>query len=526
MTAYDLVLRGGHIVAGTGDGVRRGDVAVTGNRVAAVGPIPRDVSAGQEIDLTGHYVAPGLVDAHVHADGTVFDPDVQLALLRQGVTTVLIGQDGISYAPSGPSTLAYVEDYFAAVNARHPRVSPAGCSVAELLATYDRHLPLNVGYLAPHGTIRHHVMGLADTPPTQDELQAMVELLKSALDDGALGLSTGLTYLPGALSETDELVVLCRLVAETGGVHVTHMRGYDDQVREGMRETCSIAEATGCPTHVSHYHGPGGLLVELLDDALERGLDITFDTYPYLRGSSLLAGVALPAWVQLNGPEATVRRLADPDVRRRLAREWFPTIRETVLTRARLSRVGADELRWAEGMTLTDAASRVGLPVEDFACQLFQRAQLDVGCVIEQSGTSAQGVRQTLRHPAHMGGSDGIYIGSHPHPRGWGTFARFLGHHTRALGDYDWDGAIRHLATAPARRFGLAERGVLRPGAVADLVAIDPEQVADTATYERPRSLAVGVPHAVVGGQLVLRDAALTGATPGRALRRAEVTKS
>lgn len=520
MTSYDLVLRGGHVVTTARRRTLRADVGIVGDRIVRVGRIPGDAVAREELDVEGHYLFPGFIDTHVHADAALFDPQVQLACLRQGITTLVLGQDGLSFAPSGATTLAYVEDYFGAVNGRHPAFRRTPCSVSDLLTTYHLTTPLNVGYLAPHGTIRHVVMGVQERPPTPDELDVMCGLLNEALDQGALGISTGLTYLPGAFADTAELRALCRVVAGSGGVHVTHMRGYDEQVEMGMKETVDIGSSTGCGTHVSHYHGPGGLLVDLADQAASEGADLTFDSYPYLRGSSILAVAALPTWIQRDGPQVMVERLADPDVVRRLHAEWFPTIRASVLHQARLSHVGSADLRWAEGLSLEDAAARAGFDVPDFVCELFRRAGSDVGCVFGQTENSDDGVRQVMRHRLHMAGSDGIYIGSHPHPRGWGAFARFLGRHTRELRDFDWPEAARHLSTSAVRRFGFGDRGDVRAGFVADIAVVDPATVRDTATYDNPRSLAEGVPHVVVAGRVVLRDGRLTGALAGRPLRR------
>lgn len=525
MTSYDLVLRNGSVVVPGESEPVVADVAVMGDRIAQVGEVPGDAVAREVLDVGGHYVLPGFVDSHVHADARLFDPQVQLACLRQGVTTVIVGQDGLSFAPADPATLDYVTDYFGPVNGSHPGVRHGGfCSVSDLLSTYDLTTRLNVGYLAPHGTIRHVAMGLEDRPPVPDELAAMRRLLGAALDQGALGLSTGLTYLPAAFADTDEVRALCRLVAEVDGVHVTHMRGYDDQVDVGMAETVDIAAHTGCATHVSHYHGPGKLLVDLLDEAVGDRVDLTFDSYPYLYGSSILAGVALPAWVQVGGSAALAHRLGDPDVLRRLRAEWFPRIRDTVLMSARLTHIGEPRLEWAQGLTLPEAAQRSGSSIEDFVCEVFRTAGLDVGCLIAQAGASEDGVRHAMRHPLHMAGSDGIYVGAHPHPRGWGTFARYLGTHTRELADFTWPEAVRHLSTTASRRFGLGDRGEVRPGYAADLAVVDPATVGDTATYERPISLAVGVAHVVVAGSVVLRDGELTESLPGRALRRGRRT--
>lgn len=516
---FDLVLRGGWVVDGTGAPPFRADLALAADRVAAVGRLPED-AAVSELDVTGRYLLPGFADAHVHADALAATKQVQLAALRQGVTTVVLGQDGLSFAPASAATIADASRYFAPVNGRCPPELAGGCSVADLLAHYDGATALNVAYLAPAGTIRAEAMGFADTAATAEQLAAMRGAVEAALDDGAVGLSTGLEYVPGRFADAAEIAALCEPVAAAGGVYVTHMRGYEADAWRGMAEVTEIARRSGVAAHLSHYHGPANMLTTLLDGARDGGLDITFDSYPYLRGSSILAMVALPAGIQRGGPDETLRQLASTATRQRLARDWFPAIADT-LDRITLAFVGDDAWSWTEGLPLVEAAGKAGLPPGELVCELVASSALGTGCVFAQPPTNTDAdMRAMLRHEAHMAGSDGVLLGGHPHPRGWGAFARLLARHTRELGDWTWGEAALHLAGHPARRFGLAGRGLLRPGHIADVVVVDPGAVTDRASYAEPRKLAVGVDHVLVSGTFALRDGALTGARPGRALRR------
>jgi N-acyl-D-amino-acid deacylase len=516
---YDLLVRGGTVLDGTGAPGRRADVAVTAGRIAAVGALA-GARAPTEIDATGRYVMPGFIDAHVHGDAAVFDPDVQLAALRQGVTTFVLGQDGVSYAPAGAETLRYVTRYFAPVNGTHPGLDGGPVTVAELLAAYDRRTPLNTVYLLPHGTIRHGVMGTARRDPEPGELAAMRALVERGLSEGAAGLSTGLEYVPGAYAGAAEIAALCAPVGAAGLPYVTHMRGYESAAAAAMAEVLEIARAGGAAPHVSHYHGPGDALVALVDGARAEGIDLTFDNYPYLRGSSTLTLVTLPDRLPIADLDATLEALADPAVRERLERDWFAH-RPEVWPRITLSHVPADEFRWAEGMSLPDAAERAGSAPGAFCCDLLVATRLEAGCVFGQPPTnSEESVRALLRHPAQTTGSDAIYQGGHPHPRGWGAFARMLGRHVRELGDWTWEQAAVHLAGRAADRFRLGDRGRVRTGSAADLAVVDPAAVTDRATYERPRLPAEGVEHVVVNGVPVLSGGVLaeTGTPPGRAL--------
>ncbi len=524
MTAvvFDLLIRGGQVADGTGAPLVRADVAVSAGRIVKVGRLP-DAEGAAEFDATSCVVMPGLVDAHVHAEAAVFEPEVQLALLRQGVTTVVLGQDGLSFAPASPRTLAQVTRYFGAVNGRHPMLDPdAGVSVAGLLSGYDRRLPVNTAYLVPHGTVRYEVMGADPGPAGPDQLAAMRSLVEAGLSDGAVGLSSGLEYAPGSAAGVDELAHLTTPVADAGLPYVTHLRGYEDGAPVAMREALAIGRRAGSPVHVSHYHGPAEVLIPLVDSALGEGIDLTFDSYPYLRGSSILAMVALPPQLHSADLDRTLTVLADPATARSLEQGWFAQ-RPELGSRITLSHLPCDSWRWAEGLRLAQAAELAGLTPAALSCRLLVATELGAGCVFDHPHTnSEQSVRALLRHPVQLAGSDGIYFGGRPHPRGWGAFARLLGRHVRDLGDWTWGQAAMHLSASATRRFRLTDRGLVRAGQVADLVVLDPNEITDRADYAEPRTPADGVRHVFVSGVCVLTGGTPTpaarAASPGRAL--------
>jgi N-acyl-D-amino-acid deacylase len=283
-------------------------------------------------------------------------------------------------------------------------------------------------------------------------------------------------------------------------------------------EICAAADVAG---HISHFNGPADVMLPWVDRSRARGIDLTFDSYPYLRGSTILGMVALPAWVQAGGIDATLSRLADASVRQRLRDEWFSLPTPYPLETTTLAMIAAPSWRWAEGKTVTEAADEAGLAPGDFVCDVLLASGLAVGIVGFRAGDrTEQDVRAILRHDAHMAGSDGIFCGGFPHPRGWGAFARFLGHHARERRDYSWPQAVAHLSSHAARRFRLNDRGLIRAGLAADLSIFDPKTIIDRSTYESGRTPASGVHHVVVNGAVVLRDGSITGATPGRGLRR------
>ncbi len=366
------------------------------------------------------------------------------------------------------------------------------------------------------------VLGLDTRAPTDRELAEMARLVTAAMEQGAVGLSSGLDYIPSRYADTDELIGLCRAVAPFGGVYVTHMRRYDpDGVAGSLDEVFRIGRAAGVAVHVSHFNSRADLVLPLLDRARADGVDVTFDLYCYLFGNSILGMYCLPPWAQEGGPDATLARLADPSVREQL-RGWFDAPRQPLGT-IRLSYVADPALRHLEGLTLDEAARRAGhgegpQAVGDLVLHLLTACRLAVGVVTPHRQRDQSDIDKLMRHPAMMGGSDGIFTGGRPHPRGCGCFARYLGHHVRA-GTWGLETAVQRLAAHAARRFGLRDRGLLREGLAADVVVFDPDAVTDRATFEDGKRLAEGVAHVLVNGVPVLRDGERTDALPGRGLR-------
>ncbi|MGY3565070.1 N-acyl-D-amino-acid deacylase family protein [Sinomonas sp. RB5] len=518
-----LLLRGGTVVHSTG--MRTADVAVDGELITEIGEIAPDPD-DQIIDCTGRYVLPGFIDAHSHADGLLEDEAVQRALLKQGVTTVIAGQDGVSYAPGDG---AYASEYFAAINGPHPRY--AGGGVAAYLAADDGRSRLNSAYLVPGGTVRWEVCGRSTAPADEEQRAAMAALVEDGMREGAVGMSTGLDYAPGIFATTDEIAALCAPVAEAGGVYVTHMRGgYEANSAAGVDEIARIAEASGARVHISHFHAQAHIVAEQLDALARAGVDATFDAYPYTRGCTLLAMPLLPPDLSLLPPDAVVEAISDPAQRAQLRREWFPKVERNASlgpewpSMITLAHIAAPEFAWAHGLTLDAAAARNGADPIDFALDVLAASRLEVNAIMavrHERPTSE--LAAIFSSPRHLGGSDGIFIGAHPHPRARGTFARYLREFVRETPTWSWPEAAGHLSAGPAARFSLGRRGRVAPGWVADLIVVDPQTVADTATYEEPLGEAVGIDDVLVAGQPVLARGALIDGAPGRGLRREHI---
>ncbi|MFD9128181.1 amidohydrolase family protein [Kitasatospora sp. NPDC059571] len=525
----DLLFRGAAVVDGTGAPRFRADVTVTGGMIEAVGT---GLSAARTVDADGLVLTPGFIDMHAHSDLRLLAEPAHPSRVTQGITCEVLGQDGLSYAPVDDTTLPALRRQLAGWNGDPDGFAWDWRTVGEYLDRLGGGIAVNACYLVPHGTLRMLVMGWADRPPAPAELDRMRDLLARGLREGAVGLSSGLSYTPGMYADTAELAALCTVVAAHGGFHAPHQRSYGRGALEGYAEMVEIARRSGCPLHLTHAtmnfdvnRGRAGDLLALVDAALAEGLDITLDSYPYLPGSTTLAAL-LPSWATEGGPDATVARLADPAARERI--------------RADLEEHGSDGCHgvtadWRtvqiSGTGDPALAGRVGRTVADLAAaegrtgtEVFLDLLLDdrLATTVLQHVGHEENVRAIMRHPVHTAGSDGLLVGDRPHPRAWGTFPRYLGHYGRELGILTLEEAVARMTGRPARRLRLERRGLIRPGHHADLVLFDPDTVRDTATYDHPRRPAAGIAYVYVNGTAVVDRGRTTGALPGRALRRTD----
>jgi N-acyl-D-amino-acid deacylase len=518
---FDILIQGGRIYDGTGNPWYYADVGIVGDRVTAIGRLA-SAEARHRIDATDKVVAPGFVDAHVHGDLVLLADPFHEPAVRQGVTCYVLGQDGVAMAPSSASAREYMCRYTAGFSGgalwadRLP--STSYLSLADYLSLFDRKCALNVCCLVPNGNARFDVVGLDPRPASAEELGQMGQIIRDAMEEGAVGLSSGLDYIPSLYANVHELTALCRELVPFNGIYVSHIRGYAPHlVLNALAEIEQIGEDAGVAIHISHLNCLADQVLPVIDRMRSQGIDVTYDMYCYLAGSTILAMVTLPGWVQEGGIQDTLTRLRDPQVRRRLA-EWFakpPLAFENI----RLSYIAAERLRHLEGQTLAQAAAALQSSVGDLICDLLLESEMVVGCVVPHhpKRTDAD-IRALMRHPAMMGGSDGIYTGSRPHPRGFGCYARYIGHYVRT-GGWTLEEAVQRLAAHPARRFGLKDRGILRERAFADVIVFDPRNIEDRATSDNSRQLAMGMEHVLVNGELVLHAGQRTQALPGRALR-------
>ena len=526
----DLIIRNALVVDGTGASGRRADAAVDGGRVAALTAPGKGPSARRSIDADGRVLAPGFIDMHAHSDLQILANPEHTAKVSQGVTCEVLGQDGLSFAPVDGPTRAAIRRQIAGWNGEPDDFDFSWDGVAGYLDRLDQGIACNVCYLVPQGTVRMLVVGNDDRPATPTERRRMAELVRQGLREGAVGMSSGLTYPPGMFADDAELTELCRVVAELGGFYAPHHRSYGAGALEAYAEMISICGDAGCALHLTHAtmnfepnRGRAGELMTMIDDALDAGADITLDTYPYLAGSTTLAAL-LPSWAAAGGPDALLARLGDDDVRARLAHELDHVGTDGChgcivdWSSIEISGVRNPALDGTVGRSIAALADDQGRPAADVFLDLLVSDAL--ATTILQHAGHEENVRTIMRHRVHTGGSDAILVGAKPHPRAWGTFPRYLGHYVRELGVLTLEDCVHHLTGRPAARLRLLDRGLVRVGHYADLVLFDPETVRDTATFDQPCQQATGIDYVLVNGTAVIEEGRRTEELPGRALRR------
>lgn len=501
--AFDLAVLGARIVDGSGNPWYRGDVYVRGDTIALIDLGRHAFPATRRIEGTGLVLAPGFIDIHTHARRAILDLPTAENYARQGVTTLIEGPDGSSPIP----LRAYLE-----------KVAAVGTSV-------------NFGAFIGQGSIREAVIGPNDRKATPAEIDRMVEMVRQGMRDGAFGLSTGLFYVPGTFTPTEEVTTLARAAGQMGGIHISHMRNEAADVLKSVNETIAIGEDGGLPTQVTHHKiigkgnwGASAQTLALVAAARARGVDATIDQYPYTASSTGINAL-LPAWAQDGGREATLARLKDPATRARIKAIVIDNIKFDRgggdPKNIQIASAGFDATLAGKNLAQLTAARGVEVTIDNAADTALE--------IIEKGGASAifhaideDDLVRIMRDPNSMVGSDGEVIRfgvAAPHPRGYGTFVRVLGHYVRELKILTLQDAVRKMTSFPAQRLGLFDRGLVRPGMKADLVLFDESLIGDRATFENPHQYAVGVRWVLVGGEVVFDGRAMTAARPGRILK-------
>ena len=494
---FDLIVRGGTVVDGSGRPGVRADVGVRDGRVAAIGELGGR-AARETIDASGLVVAPGFIDVHTHADDVAETPRAE-SFVRMGVTSIVAGNCGSSALDVG-AVLAHVRE--------------VGVSV-------------NFATLVGHNTVRSAVLGSEDRPPNASELTKLRALVWKGMADGAVGFSTGLQYVPGVYATSFEIITLARVAADAGGIYASHMRNEGTSIEAAVDETIRVGRAAGCPVEISHLKidspsrwGRAAQVLALIDQARERGEDVSADQYAYTAGASGL-GIRFPAWALEGGMGRIRQRLDDPETWARMKTE----MRELIAER------GFEDLSFAVVASYREDPSLDGLSMKQVAMRLLgddsPDAQLEAARAMLRNGgaqmvyhfMSEGDLEAFMKHPQVAVASDASINTpgqGMPHPRGYGNNARVLGEYVRRRGVIPLEEAVRKMTSLPARHFRLAGRGLVAEGYAADLTIFDPARVDGPATYEAPHAYATGIPFVVVNGVVVVRDGEHTGARPGQ----------
>lgn len=525
---YDVIISGGTVVDGSGRRSFRADVGIGGDRITAVGDLAAS-EARRVINATGLTVAPGFIDTHAHSDGVLLIDPQHANGLRQGITTEILGQDGLSYAPMSADNYRTYRRYLSGILGEPPEDLDMS-SVAAFRSHYDGKVSINTAYNIAHGAIRLETVGFNDVPLRGEALAKALDLVRQGMEEGAVGFATGMSYHPNAWSDTDELVAICEVVAGYGGVYTTHLRdvntdrGYGGG---GVPEALEIGRRSGVKVHFSHYRtqasnaGQVAEQMELIDKAKAEGVDCTLELYPYPTGSSFPLSF-LPTDVHEGGPDAIMARLRDGRRRSRLVRELEDnprrTLNDAVFT---YMKVNKD----LEGMSLPDVAAMRGndslgdtlidLLEEEDGQICYRGAPPDSVRVWDQISRDAM---EFLSRPDYMVGSDAIPIGSMPHPRAYGCFPRFLGRLRKKHPVISLEQTVQRMTDNAAQRFGLTDRGRIERGRYADIVVFDAEHVIDNATYDDPVQFPAGIPFVLVNGQVAVDSERCTGVLAGRAV--------
>ncbi len=526
---YDVIIRGGQVIDGTGAAPVAADIAIEGDRIVQIGPVQG--SARNTIDASGKIVCPGFIDIHSHTDlSLLVDPRAE-SKIRQGVTTEVAGQDGSSLAPLTDARLRSLQNGYG----RRYGVDIEWTDFTGLFDTLEQQgIGLNFISLAGQGTIRGYVVGYENVPAGARQIDAMKDLVDQAMSEGAWGLSSGLEYTPGSFAGEDEIAELGRVAAGYSGFYATHMRNEDDFLVEAVSEAISTARKAEIALQIAHFKASGrrnrdkvAVCFDMIEQAIEEGMDITLDRYPYIAYATTLQNL-FPTRFRAGGAEAFVSRLQSPDV--------LPAMKQAAVDKVDMlgdwsavliTSVGRAENQDYIGRRVSEIVARNGQDPFEFVRELLIAENGSVGMV--GFGMSEEEIASVLTHPLVMVASDGGAAAvsgplseTTPHPRYYGTFPRVLGKYCREETLFDLPTAVHKMTGLPARRLGLADRGRIDVGLVADLVVFDPDTIIDRADFMNPHQYAQGIESVLVNGAVVIDGGEHTGTLPGKVLRKQE----
>jgi N-acyl-D-amino-acid deacylase len=524
----DILLKDMKIVDGTGSPWFNGDIGIVGEEIVAI-KHRIDIEAKKVIDGKGLVACPGFIDMHTHSDLLVFKYPQEETKLRQGITTALLGQDGLSVAPIDDQNVSLMQKRLLGLLGRYVD-KWTWRTMGEYLAELDKVNPAsNNLMLVPHSNVRAMVVGWDARPATDQEIEQMKEIVNQAFHEGACGFSTGLIYPPGMYADKREFVELLRVTADNGGFFVVHMRSESDRIRDSIAEVAGYCREAGCPLHISHLKvagksnwGRSAEVLSLIDQARADGLDVTFDQYPYTAGSTML-DMMIPPWYHEGGTEKMLAKLRDQKIRAQLHKDhetpstkWENRAITNGWDSILITAVQSEKNKYAEGKNIAELAQITGKTPTNVVADLL--IEEDGAVTMANFHSDEKDVERIMQHQCICVCSDGI-VGGKPHPRVYGTFPRILGKYVREQGIMTMEAAIQKMTANPARRLNLQDRGILREGMKADITIFDPETIIDLGTYKEPNQFPVGVEHVLVNGQLSLNAGKLTGVRAGRVIK-------
>ncbi len=524
---FDLIIENGSLVDGTGAQARPAAVGIRGRKIEAIGDLSSAESA-RKIDATGHVVSPGFIDVHCHSDGALLNDGQHAEGVLQGVTTEIIGPDGLTYAPLPRDKYLMYRQYLSGLLGLPPKDLDFS-SISSARLNYDRKTACNVAMFLGHGPVRLNAVGMQDTPLRDDALKRAVRVMEEAFEQGACGFATGLSYYPNSFSDSDELVQLCKVAARSDKTFSIHTRNHNTDrafAGGGVEEALEIGRRSGVKVHIEHYRtsadnaGRVDEILEPVEKAKADGVDVTLETYPYPVGSGYPLA-HFPSWFHEGGTDAMLSRLADAETRAMLIRE-LESRDSSVLHSYSWTWISSSHNRHLEGLSFADAAAARGVSIEEMICDVMLEERLSCG-LRGNPPQSAQlwraveeDVMTLLARPDYMVGSDAIPVGGLVHPRAYGTFPRVVGRLRRRYG-YPVEQVVQRVTQNPARRFGLADRGEIREGYLADICVFDPDLINDLSSFEDPMVHPVGIPYVIVNGELVVDESKCTGVLAGEA---------
>ena len=525
----DYVIRNVIVIDGTGKEQYVADIGIQDGKIVAIGNVEDE--GRRRIDGSGLAASPGFIDMHSHTDLEFLKPQPPYVKIRQGVTTELLGQDGLGTAPVNDSDIDLLASLLGGLDGILPKQQWTWRSFNDYLAVLEGiSLPNNAAVLLSHGPVRIAVMGMDERNTTYSELNAMKRIVREGMEDGAFGLSTGLIYPPCPYANTEELIELNKEIAAKDGIFVVHLRDEGYYLSRSFEEVTKVSRESGAHLHVSHLQAYGeanwpimGEVLEKADTFINEGGEVTWDRYPYLAGCTVLTAV-LPTWTFNEGTGALIENLKKPEYRARIHADfekgldvWHNREISVGWENIIVTAVQLEKNHWMEGKSCKAIARELGMNPIDMVCDLLSEEKLAV-TMISFYG-SDEVLERVLAHSHATVGSDGIY-GGRPHPRLYGTYPRFIEMFVREKKMFTLPEAISKVTSLPAQILGISDRGILKKGNWADIVLFYPETIGDTATYEEPKSYPEGIQYVFVNGKLVIDQQSVTGNLPGRVLRK------